>query len=196
MIIADDYWQHNTTCLLFLVLFLRLWTELLQVRKLLRPVWKRGDLHLWGCLPVSARLKSVPMLSPQLLCLHYCLHSRVEVVGSGLSEYKLNVLSGAWWFFWFYEELKTFTDLTANPPVKTTWCVCALSSPDGGKMIRRCIRYTDCNNARLSVSYPYIKAFSFRCCTNNLCNSAGISTKAKPAFALAAALLAVWWCWL
>lgn len=63
-------------------------------------------------------------------------------------------------------------------------------------MIRRCIRYTDCNNNRLSVLHPSIKSFKYRCCTNNLCNSAGISTKGKPFLGLAAALLAIWWCWL
>lgn len=73
--------------------------------------------------------------------------------------------------------------------------VCFFCSPEG-KTVRRCIRYTDCNNARLSLMFPSMNAFTYRCCTNNLCNSASASIKATPALALAAALMAIWWCWL
>ncbi|KAG9280791.1 CD59 glycoprotein [Astyanax mexicanus] len=42
----------------------------------------------------------------------------------------------------------------------------------GGKTIRQCIRYTDCDNSRLSQMFPAVSGFTYRCCTSNLCNSA------------------------
>lgn len=116
------------------------------------------------------------------LCLSVVLLLLVGLVqpGSGLSCYKCESYSG----------------LCENVEDCTTQDACLSLSEQEGKTVRRCIRYTDCNNARLSLMFPSMKAFTYRCCTNNLCNSAGASTKATPAVALAAALLAIWWCWL
>lgn len=66
----------------------------------------------------------------------------------------------------------------------------------GGKTIRQCIRYTDCDNSRLSQMFPAISAFTYRCCSSNLCNSGTASTAVTPLVALLGSLLSVWWCWM
>lgn len=71
-------------------------------------------------------------------------------------------------------------------------CVCL---PPGGKTIRQCIRYTDCDNSRLAQMFPAIAGFTYRCCSSNLCNSGNAVTVAMPALALAGSLLSVWWFW-
>uniref|UniRef100_A0A3Q3XKA0 MAC-inhibitory protein n=1 Tax=Mola mola TaxID=94237 RepID=A0A3Q3XKA0_MOLML len=48
---------------------------------------------------------------------------------------------------------------------------CISLSERGGKTIRQCIRYTDCDNSRLSQMFPAISGFTYRCCSSNLCNS-------------------------
>lgn len=65
----------------------------------------------------------------------------------------------------------------------------------GGKTIRQCIRYTDCDNSRLPQMFPAIASFTYRCCSSNLCNSGHAPTKVAPALALLGSLLGVWWCW-
>ncbi|XP_061697161.1 CD59 glycoprotein [Syngnathoides biaculeatus] len=50
---------------------------------------------------------------------------------------------------------------------------CLTLSVQGGKTVRQCIRYTDCDNSRLSQMFPSMSSFSYRCCNNNLCNSSG-----------------------
>ncbi|XP_061532392.1 CD59 glycoprotein isoform X2 [Phycodurus eques] len=50
----------------------------------------------------------------------------------------------------------------------------------GGKTVRQCIRYTDCDNSRLSQMFPSMSSFSYRCCNNNLCNSSGAVGVATP----------------
>ncbi|XP_028307267.1 CD59 glycoprotein isoform X2 [Gouania willdenowi] len=49
---------------------------------------------------------------------------------------------------------------------------CISLSEQGGRTIRQCIRYTDCDNSRLSQMFPSISGFSYRCCSSNLCNAA------------------------
>lgn len=77
-------------------------------------------------------------------------------------------------------------------PVFKRACGCFSS---GGKTIRQCIRYTDCDNSRLSQMFPAIAGFTYRCCSSNLCNSGSAVTSAAPAVALVGTLLSVWWCW-
>ncbi|XP_005937001.1 CD59 glycoprotein isoform X1 [Haplochromis burtoni] len=73
---------------------------------------------------------------------------------------------------------------------------CISLSERGGKTIRQCIRYTDCDNSRLSQMFPAISAFTYRCCSSNLCNSGTACTAVTPLVALLGSLLSVWWCWM
>ncbi|XP_040893775.1 CD59 glycoprotein [Toxotes jaculatrix] len=73
---------------------------------------------------------------------------------------------------------------------------CVSLSERGGKTIRQCIRYTDCDNSRLSQMFPAISGFTYRCCTSNLCNSGNAVTTATPILALVGSLLSVWWHWM
>ncbi|XP_072241395.1 CD59 glycoprotein [Leuresthes tenuis] len=72
---------------------------------------------------------------------------------------------------------------------------CISLSERGGKTIRQCIRYTDCDIARLTQMFPSISSFTYRCCNNNLCNSGNTITTATPVLALMGSLLSLWWCW-
>ncbi|XP_051916374.1 CD59 glycoprotein [Hippocampus zosterae] len=58
---------------------------------------------------------------------------------------------------------------------------CLTLSVQGGKTVRQCIRYTDCDNSRLSQMFPAMAPFSYRCCNNNLCNSSGALRLTPPA---------------
>ncbi|KAJ7998327.1 hypothetical protein DPEC_G00221540 [Dallia pectoralis] len=70
---------------------------------------------------------------------------------------------------------------------------CLSLSEKEGKTIRRCIRYTDCDNSRLAQMFPSLSVFTYRCCSSNLCNrSTAIATK-EPALALIGSLLIFWW---
>ncbi|XP_077374047.1 uncharacterized protein LOC144016592 isoform X1 [Festucalex cinctus] len=63
-------------------------------------------------------------------------------------------------------------------------------SLQGGKTLRQCIRYTDCDNSRLSQMFPAaMSSFSYRCCNNNLCNSSGAVGVAPPPMLLIGWLL-------
>uniref|UniRef100_A0A7N8YPH0 MAC-inhibitory protein n=1 Tax=Mastacembelus armatus TaxID=205130 RepID=A0A7N8YPH0_9TELE len=73
---------------------------------------------------------------------------------------------------------------------------CISLSETGGKTIRQCIRYTDCDNSRLNQMFPSISAFTYRCCSSNLCNSASTVATAIPALALVGSLLSIWWSWM
>uniref|UniRef100_A0A3B3RFQ9 CD59 molecule (CD59 blood group) a n=1 Tax=Paramormyrops kingsleyae TaxID=1676925 RepID=A0A3B3RFQ9_9TELE len=64
----------------------------------------------------------------------------------------------------------------------------------GGKIIRQCIRHTDCENARLSQMFPAVSSFSFSCCSNNLCNGSPATMISKPLLGTLASLLVFWWC--
>ncbi|MFT7806935.1 CD59 glycoprotein-like [Arapaima gigas] len=64
----------------------------------------------------------------------------------------------------------------------------------GGKTIRQCIRYTDCDNARLSQMFPAVSSFTYRCCSSNLCNSSTAVMMSKPLLGSLASLLILWWC--
>uniref|UniRef100_A0AAQ4RP10 MAC-inhibitory protein n=1 Tax=Gasterosteus aculeatus aculeatus TaxID=481459 RepID=A0AAQ4RP10_GASAC len=68
---------------------------------------------------------------------------------------------------------------------------CISLSERGGKTIRQCIRYTDCDNSRLSQMFPAVSGFTYRCCSSNLCNAA-----APPpvlVLGLGLSLLSLWW---
>ncbi|XP_029909364.1 CD59 glycoprotein [Myripristis murdjan] len=71
---------------------------------------------------------------------------------------------------------------------------CISLSERGGKTIRQCIRYTDCDNSRLTQMFPAISGFTYRCCSSNLCNSGNAVTTATPLLAVVGSLLSVWWC--
>ncbi|KAF4081552.1 hypothetical protein AMELA_G00162490 [Ameiurus melas] len=60
----------------------------------------------------------------------------------------------------------------------------------GGKTIRQCIRYTDCDNSRLKQMFPAVSGFTYRCCNSNLCNSGQRDTAILSLFI---SLLSVWW---
>uniref|UniRef100_A0A8C6WMT4 MAC-inhibitory protein n=1 Tax=Neogobius melanostomus TaxID=47308 RepID=A0A8C6WMT4_9GOBI len=74
---------------------------------------------------------------------------------------------------------------------------CISISERGGKTIRQCLRYTDCDNSRLQQMFPSISGFTYRCCSSNLCNSSGASAASiAPYSLLAPALLALRSAWL
>ncbi|XP_038561596.1 CD59 glycoprotein isoform X2 [Micropterus salmoides] len=100
-------------------------------------------------------------------------------VGSGLRCYKCSDYTGR------CENVQECTDEDS----------CISLSERGGKTIRQCIRYTYCDNSRLSQMFPAISGFTYRCCSSNLCNSGNAVTTATPVLALAGSLLSVWWCW-
>ncbi|KAI5100306.1 CD59 glycoprotein isoform X1, partial [Silurus meridionalis] len=66
---------------------------------------------------------------------------------------------------------------------------CLYLHEKGGKTIRQCIRYTDCDNSRLSQMFPAVSGFQYRCCTSSLCNS---GTRDTAVFSLFITLLSVW----
>ncbi|XP_028441754.1 CD59 glycoprotein [Perca flavescens] len=103
-------------------------------------------------------------------------------MGSGLSCYKCADYTG---------QCETVQECTSEDS-------CVSLSEKGGKTIRQCIRYTDCNNARLGQLFPAMSDFNYRCCNSNLCNSGNAVATATPALALAltAAVLSVWWSWI
>ncbi|KAK0155731.1 CD59 glycoprotein [Merluccius polli] len=72
---------------------------------------------------------------------------------------------------------------------------CISLSERGGKTVRQCLRYTDCDNSRLSQMFPAISGFTYRCCSSNLCNAASVSV-ATPALALIGSLTVFWLNWL
>ncbi|XP_078112444.1 CD59 glycoprotein-like [Sander vitreus] len=101
-------------------------------------------------------------------------------MGSGLSCYKCT----------------GYTGLCENVQDCTYEDSCISLSEKGGKTIRQCIRYTECNTGRLSQLFPSISGFTYRCCNSNLCNSGNGVTTATPALALAASVLSAWWSWI
>ncbi|KAL2093421.1 hypothetical protein ACEWY4_010733 [Coilia grayii] len=70
---------------------------------------------------------------------------------------------------------------------------CLSLSEKGGKTIRQCIRYTDCDNLRLTQMFPSVDGFTYRCCSSNLCNSAALVARSTPALLMGALLLLCCW---
>uniref|UniRef100_A0A672M751 UPAR/Ly6 domain-containing protein n=1 Tax=Sinocyclocheilus grahami TaxID=75366 RepID=A0A672M751_SINGR len=64
----------------------------------------------------------------------------------------------------------------------------------GGKTIRRCIRYTDCDNSRLSQKFPSISEYTYRCCNTDLCNSGPATVASTWILSLLAVLTGLWSC--
>ncbi|KAM7002249.1 CD59 glycoprotein [Tautogolabrus adspersus] len=100
-------------------------------------------------------------------------------VGSALSCYKCSDYTG---------RCQTVQECTYEDS-------CISLSERGGKTIRQCIRYTDCDNSRLTQMFPAISGFTYRCCSSNLCNSSNAVTTATSMLALVGSLLSSWWCW-
>ncbi|XP_043981881.1 CD59 glycoprotein [Gambusia affinis] len=73
---------------------------------------------------------------------------------------------------------------------------CISLSDQGGKTIRQCIRYTECDVSRLTQMFPSISRFTYRCCNSNLCNSGSMAPAAGPVLVLLWSLLSLWWFWL
>jgi len=71
-----------------------------------------------------------------------------------------------------------------------------LSVCPGGKTVRQCLRYTDCDNSRLSQMFPALSGFTYRCCSSNMCNAAAPVSMAMPALALIGSLAVLWLTWL
>uniref|UniRef100_A0A8C1VYQ5 UPAR/Ly6 domain-containing protein n=1 Tax=Cyprinus carpio TaxID=7962 RepID=A0A8C1VYQ5_CYPCA len=66
----------------------------------------------------------------------------------------------------------------------------------GGKTIRRCIRYTDCDNSRLSQKFPSISEYTYRCCNTDLCNSGPATAASMWTLSLLAVLTGLWSCFI
>ncbi|XP_026221020.1 CD59 glycoprotein-like [Anabas testudineus] len=101
-------------------------------------------------------------------------------LGSGLSCYKCS----------------DYTGVCENVHECTYQDSCISLSEKGGKTIRQCIRYTDCNYARLAQMFPAISDFTFRCCNSNLCNSGNTLPTATATVTVVGLLLSVGWSWI
>uniref|UniRef100_A0A8C2PQU0 MAC-inhibitory protein n=1 Tax=Cyprinus carpio TaxID=7962 RepID=A0A8C2PQU0_CYPCA len=71
---------------------------------------------------------------------------------------------------------------------------CLYLHEKGGKTIRRCIRYTDCDNSRLSQKFPSISEYTYRCCNTDLCNSGPATAASMWTLSLLAVLTGLWSC--
>ncbi|KAA0724615.1 hypothetical protein E1301_Tti003883 [Triplophysa tibetana] len=71
---------------------------------------------------------------------------------------------------------------------------CLYLHEKGGKTFRRCIRYTDCDNSRLSQKFPSISQsqYTYRCCNTDLCNGAPVTVAHASIIPLLAALTGLW----
>nr|XP_055049137.1 CD59 glycoprotein [Misgurnus anguillicaudatus] len=69
---------------------------------------------------------------------------------------------------------------------------CLYLHEKGGKTIRNCIRYTDCDNSRLSQKYPSISQYTYRCCNTDLCNGAPVTAARASLLPLLAVLYGIW----
>ncbi|XP_051545563.1 CD59 glycoprotein-like [Myxocyprinus asiaticus] len=64
----------------------------------------------------------------------------------------------------------------------------------GGKTVRKCIRYTDCDNSGLSQQFPSISEYTYMCCHTDLCNSSPATTAGTSFLSLMTAVTGLWWC--
>ncbi|TRY78981.1 hypothetical protein DNTS_005254 [Danionella cerebrum] len=71
---------------------------------------------------------------------------------------------------------------------------CLYLHEKGGKSIRRCIRYTDCDNSRLSQKFPSISEYTYRCCNTDLCNHGQVMAASSGVLPLLLALSSGLWC--
>ncbi|KAJ8333851.1 hypothetical protein SKAU_G00411700 [Synaphobranchus kaupii] len=71
---------------------------------------------------------------------------------------------------------------------------CLSLSERGGKTIRRCIRYTDCDNARLTQMFPAVSGFTYRCCSSNLCNASPATLISRSFLGFLVSLVVFWCC--
>ncbi|XP_067293147.1 CD59 glycoprotein isoform X2 [Pseudorasbora parva] len=71
---------------------------------------------------------------------------------------------------------------------------CLYLHEKGGKTIRRCIRYTDCDNSRLSQKFPAISEYTYRCCNTDLCNSGPATAASTSLLYLLPVLSGLWSC--
>uniref|UniRef100_A0A8C9V815 MAC-inhibitory protein n=1 Tax=Scleropages formosus TaxID=113540 RepID=A0A8C9V815_SCLFO len=69
-----------------------------------------------------------------------------------------------------------FTGQCSTTQDCTTEDACLSLSDKTGTTYRQCIRYTDCDNSRLSQMFPAVSSFTYRCCNSNLCNSSPAAT--------------------
>ncbi|KAL4622898.1 CD59 glycoprotein-like [Arapaima gigas] len=65
---------------------------------------------------------------------------------------------------------------------------------EGGRNIRQCIRYTDCNIVRIKQMFALSSTFKYQCCTTNLCNSNLATSLSKPLLGLLALPALFWHC--
>ncbi|KPP64908.1 CD59 glycoprotein-like [Scleropages formosus] len=84
-----------------------------------------------------------------------------------------------------------FTGQCSTTQDCTTEDACLSLSDKTGTTYRQCIRYTDCDNSRLSQMFPAVSSFTYRCCNSNLCNSSPAATVSKPLLGLLVALVLV-----
>ncbi|XP_072529887.1 CD59 glycoprotein isoform X1 [Salminus brasiliensis] len=105
---------------------------------------------------------------------HYGM--RFSSVGSSLQCYKCSDYYGGW--------CEKVQDCSYEDS-------CLTLHEKGGKTIRQCIRYTDCDNSRLSQMFPAVSGFTYRCCNSNLCNSA--HSVGIPLLPLLISLLGLCW---
>ncbi|XP_062845552.1 CD59 glycoprotein-like [Trichomycterus rosablanca] len=66
---------------------------------------------------------------------------------------------------------------------------CLTLNERGGKTYRKCIKYSDCEVSILSPMFPKVSSYSFRCCNQDLCNSAPVTAAGSSVLGLLFSLL-------
>ncbi|KAL1007044.1 hypothetical protein UPYG_G00081160 [Umbra pygmaea] len=87
------------------------------------------------------------------------------------------------------------SDSCTDIQVCSTENVClTLTKNPGGQTNRQCIKLSDCNTNQLSQMFPAISKFTYKCCTDDLCNGANSIGASKHLLGLFASLAVMWWC--